>query len=105
MSNICLKASKKLSALTTVAKFPSFEKIRILFKGFIELQFKYCSLVWMFHGRQTNDKTNRVLEKGLRIVYNDSFTLIEELLVKDKTFTILYITKILNHWQSKCTKL
>ena len=45
MSNICSKANRKLSALTRVSKFPPFKKRRILFKAFIESQFKYCPLV------------------------------------------------------------
>ena len=45
VSNICLKANRKLSALTRVAKLVPFKKTRILFKAFIETQLKYCSLV------------------------------------------------------------
>ena len=88
VSNICSTANRKLSALTRVAKFPPFKKRRILFKAFIESQFKYCPLVWMFHGRQINDKINKLHERALRIVYNDTITSFEELPVKDKTITI-----------------
>ena len=42
----------------------------------------------MFHGRQINDKTNKLHKKTLRIVYNDTIKPFEELLAKDKTFTI-----------------
>ena len=41
----------------------------------------------MFCGRQINDKINKLRERVLRIVYNDTITPFEELLVKDKTFT------------------
>ena len=85
MSNICSKDNRKLSALTRVAKFLPMKKRRILFKAFIESQFKYCPLVWMFHGRQTNDKINKLHERALRIVYYDTFKSFEEFLVKDKT--------------------
>ena len=51
LSNICLKVSRKLSALSNATKFVPFKKRRILFKAFIESQFKYCTLVWMFHER------------------------------------------------------
>ena len=88
LSNISSKANKKLSALPRVAEFLPFKKRRILFKAFIESQFKYCPLVWMFHGRQTNDKINKLHERALRIVYNDTITSFEELLIKDKSFTI-----------------
>ena len=56
VSNICSKANRKLSALTRVAKFLLFKKRRILFEAFIESQFNYCLFVWIFHGRQINDK-------------------------------------------------
>ena len=85
VSNICSKANKKLSTLTRVAKFLPFKKSRILFKAFTESQFKYCPLVWMYHGRQIDDKINKLHERALRIVYNDTFTSFEEFLVKDKT--------------------
>ena len=42
----------------------------------------------MFHRRQINDKINKLHERALRIVYNDTVKSFEELLIKDKTFTI-----------------
>ena len=45
VSNIFSKANRKLKPLTGVAKFLPFKKRRILFKVFIESQFKYCPLV------------------------------------------------------------
>ena len=59
------------------------KKVKIL-----KSQLKYCRLVWMFHGRKINGKTNKLHKRTLRIVYNDTITSFEELLVKDKTFTI-----------------
>jgi len=88
VSNICLKANRKLSALARVSKFLSFQKRRTLFKSFIESQFKYCPIFWMFHGRQINKKINNLHERALRIVYNDTTTSFQDLLIKDKSFTI-----------------
>ena len=42
----------------------------------------------MFHRRQINTKINKLYERALRIVYNDTIISFEELLVKDKMFTI-----------------
>ena len=70
--NICSKANRKLSALTRVAKFLPFKQRSILFKAFIESQFKYFPFVWIFNGRQINDKINKLHERALRIVYNDT---------------------------------
>ena len=72
VSKICLKANMELSALTRVAKFVPFKKRCILLNTFIESQFKYCPLVWMFHGKQINDKINKLQKIALRIVYNDT---------------------------------
>ena len=76
--NICSKGNRKLSALARVAKF--FKKRLIAFKALTEAQFKYCLLVWMFHGRQIKDKINKLDERALRIVHNDSITSLDEFL-------------------------
>ena len=43
------KTSRKLTVLARQSKFLTFEKRKTIFKAFVELQFKYCSLIWMFH--------------------------------------------------------
>ena len=40
-------------------------------KSFIDAQFNYCPLVWMFYSRTLNSKLNRLQERALRIVYQD----------------------------------
>ena len=52
-----------------------------LFKAFIEAQFQHFPLLWMFHGRQINDKINKLHEKSLKIVYNDIATSFDNLLI------------------------
>ena len=48
ISNVCMKAQRKLAVLTRIKKDLAFDKLRILFKTFFESQFKYCPLRWMF---------------------------------------------------------
>ena len=55
VNSLCNKANKKLAALIRLVKFLSFEKKRNLLKAFIESQFKYCPLIWMFHSRNLNN--------------------------------------------------
>ena len=64
------------------------EKLRVLMKAFIESQFGYCPLIWMFHSRTLNNRINSLHERALRIVYNDNCSSFENLLKKDKSFTI-----------------
>ena len=71
VSIICDKAGRKLTALTRLMKILSFQQRRILMKTFIDAQFNYCPLVWMFYSRTLNSKLNRLQERALRIVYQD----------------------------------
>ena len=84
----CSKANQKLSALSRVANLLSFNKRRTLFEAFVESQFKYCPIVWMFHSGRTNNKINRLYERALRIVYDDNVSTFDQLLTMDKPFCI-----------------
>ena len=88
VSNICKKVSLKLHALARISHFLGTDKLRILMKSFIESQFGYCPLIWMFHSRTLNNRINRLHERALRLVYRDSTLSFEELLEMDKSFTI-----------------
>ena len=57
-------------------------------KSFIESQFSYCPLIWMFHSRTLNNRINKLHERGLRLVYKDPQLTFVELLRKDKSVTI-----------------
>ena len=68
IANICKKANNKLTAIVRFINLLSFEKSRTLIKSFVESQFGYCPLVWMFHNRKENNKINRLHERSLRIL-------------------------------------
>ena len=86
--SLCKKAGRKLAVLARLSKFMSFKQKRILMKTFVESQFGYCPLIWMFHSRKVNSKINHLQERSLRIVYNDYITSFEDLLKKDNSFKI-----------------
>ena len=88
VSKLCKKGNQKLHALARVSRFLSKDKLRILMKTFIESQFNYCPLVWMFHNRTINNKINRLHERALRIVYEDDKLSFQELLDKDDAVKI-----------------
>ena len=66
--SLCKKAGRKLAVLARLSKFMSFKQKRILMKTFVESQFGFCPLIWMFHSRKVNSKTNHLPERSLRIV-------------------------------------
>ena len=76
----CKKAGKKIKALARVCKYLSLERRRTLMKAFIESQFAYCPLIWMFCQRSSNTRINHLRERALRIVYNDNESIFEYLL-------------------------
>ena len=58
-------------------------------KAFIISQFSYYPLVWMFHSRNTKNRVNKIHERALRLVYDDSpYLSLDELLIKDKSVSI-----------------
>ena len=46
--NLCKKASFKLHTLCRIRKFLTVEKVIILANAFINSQFNYAPLIWMF---------------------------------------------------------
>ena len=68
LTNICKKVSNKLHALARVSNYMSTHKLRIIMKAFIESQFQYCPLVWMFHSGTINNRINKLHERALRLV-------------------------------------
>ena len=83
MLKVCSKANRKLAILSRMFKFSMFRKRRVLIKAYFQFQFKYCPLVWMFNGRQVNNKINRLHDRALRMTYEDSNSSFDTLLEKD----------------------
>ena len=63
-------------------------KKKSLVSSFFNSQFNYCSLIWMFHSRITNNKINRLHERSLRLLYGNNSSSFEKLLEQDKSVTI-----------------
>ena len=85
LKSLCKNVNQKISALARVVRFLPFHKRHIILKTFIESQFSYCPLVWMFCSRTMNKKINRIHDRALRLVYQDYTSSFEELLTEDKS--------------------
>ena len=71
---LCNKANRNIIALSRLVKystFKTFELFNLWTQAFIESQFKYCPHIWIFHSRQTNKTISKLLERALRLVYDD----------------------------------
>ena len=85
---LCKKAGKKLSVFPRLSNFMSIKQRGVLVKSFIESQFGYCPLIWLFHGRELDNKINHLHERSLRIDHKDNNGSFKELLKKDNSFTV-----------------
>ena len=64
------------------------DKLRVVMKAFIDSQFNYCPLIWMFHSRNLNNRINRLHKRALKIAYNNYNSTFVELLLLDKSVSI-----------------
>jgi hypothetical protein len=85
LMKICKKASSKVTALNRLARIVPLEKKRTIMSAFIESQFSWCPLIWMYCSKEANDRINRIHTRALRMVYLDYTSTFEELLIKDKS--------------------
>ena len=63
VDNLCNLARRKTGALMRLRKKLTTDKKLLLYNSFIKFQFGYCPCVWMFHGKSTVNKVNRI-KKG-----------------------------------------
>ena len=69
---------------------------------FIDSQFSYCPLVWIFHSRKNNIKINNIHERCLWLIYSDKRSSYEELFEKNVSVSVHH--RIIRYLQRKCTE-
>ena len=69
-----------------VSKYMCTERLVVIMKAFIESQFNYCPLVWMFHSKKLQNRLDKLHERALRVAYKDDISSFEDLLKKDNSF-------------------
>ena len=72
IDNICRTANYKLHALRRIRKYLSLEKAKLLCNAFINSQFNYAPLVWMFCRKKQYLKIQKIHHKALKVVYNSN---------------------------------
>ena len=82
------QANSKIASIKRYQYLLSFHKKKVLLSSFVHCHFSYAPLAWMFHSRDINNKINRIQERALRILYNDEEGVLEQLLRRDKGFTV-----------------
>ena len=71
VGDLCKKASYKLHALRRIRGYLTVQKARTLDNAFIDSQFNYAPLIWMFAGKTLINETCKIHHRTLRVVYNE----------------------------------
>ena len=82
VNNICLKASRQISALHRLTGFLDLPSRKAIYDSFIVSNFSYCPLVCFFTSRASITKIQKLLERALRFVLKDSISDYDTLLSK-----------------------
>ena len=88
--NMYKKAAQKLGVLKRISSLLDPEKKTLVFNAVIKSHFSYCPLTWMFSSRRSNNLINRIHERSLRTVYNDTSSKFQELLQRNKCVSIYH---------------
>ena len=84
---LCRRANYKLHALRRIRKYLTLEKSKLLYNNFINNQFNYAFIIWMFCHKQDYFEVEKIHYKALKIVYNSN-ECYEELLIRNNEVSI-----------------
>ena len=82
------KEIKNYYALARISRYLNQDNLKIIMKTFIQSQFNYCSLTWMFRSRILNNKINKLHERELRLVYKNENLTFQDLLELDNSVRV-----------------
>ena len=81
ISSICNKVAKKINVLSRLVNYVPLDKRCMVNNAFIESQFNYCFLIWMFHSKTLNIVLWIICLKSIRpsliILENETFFKLE----------------------------
>ena len=87
VENLCRKAQYKLHALRRIRKFLTIEKAKMLGNAFIDSQFNYAPLLWMFCRKTVYSKIEKIHHKTLKVIYESNDTY-DNLLLQSNTVSV-----------------
>ena len=88
ISRLCRKAAGQLNALKQLSYYIPVGTCKILVEAFIFSNFNYFPVVWYFSTAKQMNKIERIQERALRFINNDSHSDYLTLLSKNKHVTM-----------------
>ena len=74
IENLCRKAEYKLHVLRCLRKFLTIQKAKVLGNAFIDSQFNYALLLWMFCRKTLYSTIEKIQIKTLKVIYESNDT-------------------------------
>ena len=84
---LCRRSNYKLHVSRRIRKYLTLEISKLLYNAFINNQFNYASIIWMFCRKQEYLEVEKIHYKALKIVYNSN-ECYEELLIRNNEVSI-----------------
>ena len=81
ISNICKKAGNKIKSISRNQILLGQKKKEALVNTFVYSNFNYCLLVWHFSTKKSTNKTEKIHERCLKVLYNNATETYDDLLV------------------------
>ena len=75
IDSLCRNASYKFHALRRIRKYLTSDQAKVLHNAFINSQFSYASIIWMFCRKTDHLKMEKIHYKALKIVFNSNESL------------------------------
>ena len=88
IASLCRKAGQKINALARLKNYLTLDQGNVLLNSVIKSQFTYYTLIWMFTSRYLNNALNNILERALRLIYNDHEKSFNSILTENNLKTI-----------------
>ena len=82
VTTVCQKAGRQLNALSRIHKYSGFQEYKVLLDCSIFANVIYCPLTWHFISATLSRKIEKVQQRTLRLLYDDSFSRYNSLLSK-----------------------
>ena len=103
--NICQTASCHINALKRISKFMNEHCRLSVYKSFINANFNYCPIVWMFCGKTNLNKLEKLQERVLAPVYGDNSLNYDDMLQRSGQLRIrINLMRLVAIEMFKCSK-
>ena len=88
INGICSQTGKQINVLKRIKHYLDKECKLIIYNNYINSNFNYCSIVWMFAARNNFDQLERTNKRALRFATNKESRSYEDICKEEKQLTI-----------------